>query len=84
MAEDNGRISVSKDFLRAELTGLELRIVEKLATKAEVGNLSDRVDTLETDVDRLKTWRKSLAGTCAVALAIALAALPDVIHRYVG
>lgn len=82
MAEDSVRISVSKDFLRAELTGMELRLVEKLATKAEVEALDLRVDTLETEVDRLKTWRKTLAAVLALVAAVAVAALPVVIQHY--
>jgi len=59
MAEEYGRISASKDFLRAELKDLELRLVGKLATQ-------DDVDELRRDVDSLKRWRAYLAGKEAV------------------
>lgn len=82
--EDSGRISVSRDALRAELAQMELRLIEKLATKAEVEMLEARVDTLETEVDRLKTWRKTLAAALAFAVAVALAALPELVRHYTG
>lgn len=47
MADDSGRISVSRDALRAELATLELRLVERLATKAEVDDLARRVSLIE-------------------------------------
>lgn len=60
---DTGRISVSRDALRAELAGLELRLVEKLASQSEV-------DGIRRDVDSLKTWRAYVAGAAAGALAL--------------
>jgi hypothetical protein len=68
MSEDIGRISVSRDALKAELLGMELRLVDKLATK-------DEVETLRTDVDKLKTWRAYTAGATAVALGLGTTAL---------
>lgn len=67
MAEDTGRISVSRDALRAELAELELSLVEKLATKDEVAEV-------RRDVDSLKRWRAYVAGAAAVALALATTA----------
>lgn len=57
--EDTGRISVSRDALRAELGSLELRLVQSLATQSEVDDLKRRVD-------RLETWRAFLAGAQAL------------------
>jgi hypothetical protein len=71
-AEDSGRISVSRDALRAELTGLELRLVQSLATQTEV-------DVLRKDVDSLKRWRAYVAGASAVALALGSTAVGIVI-----
>lgn len=70
MSEDNGRISVSRDALRAELAQMELRLVEKLATKTEV-------DGIRADVDGLKRWRAYVTGltTTAIALSGTCAAL---------
>lgn len=45
MAEE--RISISRDALRAELAELELRLVDKLASKIDVDKLVRRVDLLE-------------------------------------
>lgn len=67
-AEDTGRISVSRDALRAELATLELRLVDKLATKSEV-------DDIRTDVDSLKRWRAYQSGAAAAAVLIATTAI---------
>lgn len=45
MAEE--RISISRDALRAELAELELRLIEKLASKVDVDMLRKRVEVLE-------------------------------------
>lgn len=45
MAEE--RISISRDALRAELAELELRLIDKLASKIDVDKLVRRVDVLE-------------------------------------
>lgn len=82
MSEDTGRISVSRDALRAELATLKLDLIQTLATKDDVKVLEARVGTLETDVDRLKTWRKSLAGVVAVLVAFAIAVSADVTRHY--
>lgn len=68
MGEDTGRISVSKDYLRAELGDLELRLVERLATNADV-------DAIRQDVDSLKRWRAYQAGGSAVAIGLGTTAL---------
>lgn len=66
--EDGGRISVSRDALRAELVGLELRLVEKLATKTEHDGLASRVDKLER-------WRAySMGITAALTFGLTLVA----------
>jgi hypothetical protein len=64
MADGDGRITVSRDALRAELLGMELRLVEKLATK-------DEVDVLRKEIDGLKRWRAYLTGVASTALALA-------------
>ena len=69
---DTGRITVSRDALRAELATLELRLVEKLATKADHDDLERRVGGLET-------WRAYTAGAAAVAVALATAAVSVVV-----
>jgi hypothetical protein len=71
-ADDTGRISVSRDALRAELATLELRLVEKLATQSEV-------DGIRTDVDSLKRWRAYVAGAAAVAVGLGTTAIGIVI-----
>lgn len=88
---DNGRITVSKDFLRAELVGMELRLVDKLATKAEVEALQAkhestvaRVDVLETEVDRLKNWRRALASAAAAVVAVVVAFTAQALHHLFG
>lgn len=62
---DTGRISVSRDALRAELATMELRLVDKLATKSEVehlatglGALGSRVSTLERLAQEADAVRK--------------------------
>jgi hypothetical protein len=89
VAEDSGRITVSRDALRAELATLELRLVEKLATKAEVDDLGQRVTSLEAkgspsreEFDRLKGWQARIAGGLALVAVVATAALPIVIGLY--
>lgn len=91
VADDNGRISVSKDFLRAELGLMELRLVDKLATKAEVDDLARRVMLLEAqdsptriEFDALRAWHLAVKGALAVLIAVALAALPMLIRHYTG
>lgn len=54
MSDDSGRISVSRDALRAELAKLELRLVEKLVTKTDHDDLVHRVTRLEETSSRLK------------------------------
>lgn len=54
MAEDSGRITVSRDALRAELAKLELRLVEKLVTKTEHDGLAERVVRIEETIARYK------------------------------
>lgn len=73
MSEDNGRITVSRDALRAELLSLELRLVQRLATQ-------DEVDTIRKDVDSLKRWRSYLAGAVTGALALAGCAVAIVLR----
>lgn len=68
MSDDNGRISVSRDALRAELATMELRLVEKLATQSEV-------EVLRRDVDSLRRWRSYAAGVSTAALGVGTTAL---------
>lgn len=44
MSDDSGRISVSRDALRAELLSLKLDLIQQLATKGEVDRLNDRIN----------------------------------------
>jgi hypothetical protein len=62
--EDTGRITVSRDALRADLAELELRLVDRLATKSEV-------EDLRRDVERLQRWRSYITGMASTALALA-------------
>jgi hypothetical protein len=62
-ARDVGRISVSRDALRAELATMELRLVEKLATRAEV-------EIMRADMDGLKRWRAYVTGAVAVSVGL--------------
>lgn len=48
MAEPHERISISRDSLRAELAELELRLVDKLASRSELEKLAARVVILES------------------------------------
>jgi hypothetical protein len=75
MSEDNGRISVSRDALRAELAELELSLVEKLATK-------DEVTEIRREVDSLKTWRAYTTGFTACGVAIGSVALGVAVHLF--
>ena len=52
MAENGERISISRDALRAELAELELRLIDKLASKIDVEKLAGRVDVLERNALR--------------------------------
>lgn len=74
MSDDNGRISVSKDFLRAELGEMELRLVEKLANQ-------DEVAVMRGDLEALKRWRAYLAGASAVAIGLGTVALGVVLPQ---
>jgi len=47
--ENNNKISIGRDTLRAELTTLELRLVNQLAQKSEVKQLENRIALLEAD-----------------------------------
>jgi hypothetical protein len=69
--EDSGRISVSRDALRAELVTMELRLVEKLATKGEVEALHKEHDALREEVENLKSWRQYTTGLTAGSLGLA-------------
>jgi hypothetical protein len=80
VAESNERISVSRDFLRAELGGLELRLVEKLATKDEVADLRGEHDALRNEVETLKSWRAYTTGLTAGALGLASMAIGFATH----
>jgi hypothetical protein len=82
VTDDNGRISVSKDFLRAELAGMELRLVDKLATKSEVEDLRDEHDALRNEVETLKAWRQYTTGLTAGALGLAGAAIGFATHLF--
>jgi hypothetical protein len=73
MSDGDGRITVSRDALRAELATMELRLVEKLATQSEV-------EALRKEVDALKRWRAYLAGVATTALGLAGACTALVIY----
>lgn len=73
--EDGGRISVSKDFLRAELGAMELRLIQNLATQAEV-------EGIRKDVEGLKRWRAYVAGVATTAAALASAAVAIALHPW--
>lgn len=81
-ADDNGRISVSRDALRAELAQMELRLVEKLATKSEVDDLRDEHDALRAEVEGLKAWRAYTTGLTAGSMALAGAAVALATHLF--
>lgn len=89
--EDTGRINVSRDFLKAELLGMELRLVEKLATKAEVETLALRVAALEerdppsrAEWDVVKLWHAGFRAVLAVLSIVAVACLPMLFKHYFG
>jgi len=82
MAEDSGRISVSKDFLRAELGQLKLDLIEELATKAEVEILRREVSDLKDEVDILKTWKATLTGLATGAFGLAGLATTIALHPW--
>lgn len=91
MAEDAGRISVSRDALRAELSQMELRLVEKLATKAEVDDLTKRVTALEernaptrVEFDLVKSTLTALKSGLALVSVVAASALPLILRHYLG
>lgn len=65
------RVSVSRDALRAELAELELRLIEKLASKSEVEMLKQRVEKLENLAAPLK--EKKILTVTEVDEAIAQA-----------
>lgn len=69
MSDDSGRISVSRDALRAELAKLELRLVEKLVTKTDHEDLAHRVTGLEEQAARLRGALAILSLIFAVAVA---------------
>ena len=71
-AEDNVRITISEDRLYRALGELELRLVEKLATKSEV-------DDIRKDVESLKRWRAYVTGMSTTALALASACVAIVL-----
>ena len=94
-AEDTGRITISEDKLYRALGDLELRLVEKLATKEEAAELRKVVEKLATkdevadlrkerDTDRLeieslKRWRAYVTGMSTTALALASACVAIVL-----
>ncbi len=83
--DDHGRISVSRDALRAELATMELRLVEKLATKQDVTALEARVDKLERRAEAQDaveqtgrdafTKREKVVGLAIAVVAVALQTL---------
>lgn len=64
--EDIGRISVSRDALRAELAQMELRLVDKLATQVDVDALEARVTKTEDALARIKGALALLSVAAAV------------------
>lgn len=84
-------VSVSKDYLRAELTQLKLDLVSELATRADVNALAGRVLKLEeedspsrVEFDALKSWMTGVRAVVAVLAAVALACLPLLVRHYTG
>ena len=71
MGEENGRINVSRDALRAELAQMELRLIDKLATKTEVDVLRKERDDDRQEIESLKRWRAYITGVTGTALALA-------------
>lgn len=65
-SDDVGRISVSRDALRADLGDLELRLIEKLATKAEHESLAMRVAKLEWQA----AWSKGGLAVLSVLVVV--------------
>lgn len=80
--DGNDRISVSKDFLRAEIVGLELRLVDKLATKDEVSDLRTEHDDLRKEVETLKAWRQYTTGLTAGSIGLAGMAIGFATHLF--
>lgn len=76
MAEE--RISISRDALRAELSQLELRLVQSLASKSEVERLVTRVENLEERtvkregplMDQLREHEKTIKNIREHALTV--------------
>lgn len=71
MAEQE-RISISRDALRAELAELELRLIDKLASKSEVEKLARRVEILEDRTTGLKDRKILTTNDVDSAIAAAL------------
>jgi hypothetical protein len=72
MAEPQERVSVSRDALRAELAELELRLIEKLASKSEVEMLKSRVEKLEELASPLKEKKILTVNEVEEAISAAL------------
>lgn len=65
--ENEQRISVSREALRADLAQLELRLVEKLASQEESDDHEDRLRSLER-------FRYTLPGAATFAVLLSVVA----------
>ncbi len=57
----DGRISVSRDALRAELAQMELRLIQSLATRGEVEELRKELDRVKRRQDDQAAASEALA-----------------------
>lgn len=87
IADDVGRISVSRDALRAELASMELRLIEKLATQTELEVLRRatevEIESVRHEVDKLRLWRAYTVGVTTVALGVGSTAFAIAIRTFV-
>jgi len=73
MEDNNNRISVSRETLRAELVTLELRLVEKLASEEDLEDQERRIRSLER-------WKYALPTSFLFSIsAIIIASLAKVL-----
>lgn len=89
--EDSGRISVSKDFLKAALLELQVELIKTLATKAEVEDLVKEVEVIKErnspsreEFDGVKGTLTALKASVSLVALVAAAALPLILRHYIG